>query len=140
MNSKLLRAVLAHSGLGHATLLFIITFAVCAALLAVGDPGVGGVGNALWCCFEAVTTIGFGDVPVTTSVGRIIVAVLSVVSIFFLAIVTAAVVNYTSELMRARRDESVALFLDKLEHLPELDRDELAALSDQVKRLRKRQS
>lgn len=138
MNIKLLRAVLAHSGLGHATLLFAVTFAVCAALLAAWEPGVGGIGNALWCCFEAVTTIGFGDVPVTTVVGRLIVVVLSVVSIFFLAVLTAAVVNYSAELMRARRDESTALFLDQLEHLPELSHDELSALSERVKRLRKR--
>lgn len=138
MNFKLLRAVLAHSGLRHATLLFVVTFVACAVLLAAWEPGVGGIGNALWCCFEAVTTIGFGDVPVTTAVGRIVIVVLSIVSIFFLAVLTAAVVNYSAELMRARRDESTALFLDQLEHLPELSRDELVELSGRVKRLRKR--
>lgn len=138
MNLKLLRTVLVNSGLGHMSLLFAIAFVVCAVLLGIVDPGVGGLGNAIWCCFEAVTTIGFGDVPVKTLVGRVLIVVLSVVSIFFLAVLTATVVNYFSELMRARRDESVALFMGKLEHLEDLDRDELAELSARVRALRKR--
>ena len=61
--------------------------------------------------------------------------VLSVYSVFFLALITGVVVSYCSERMAARRDESVAQFIDQLEHLPELSRDELAELSEKVKRI-----
>lgn len=94
------------------------------------------IGDALWCCFQAVTTIGYGDITVTSAIGRAIVVVLSVVGILFVAVLTAAVVSYCNELMLARRNESLALYLDKLEHLDQLTQGELAELSRKVRRLR----
>jgi hypothetical protein len=97
---------------------------------------VDGFGDALWCCFQSVTTIGYGDITVTSAVGRMIVVALSVVGILFVAVLTAAVVSYCNELMLARRNESLALYLDKLEHLDQLTQEELAELSHRVRRLR----
>ncbi|KUH59356.1 hypothetical protein AUL39_03285 [Tractidigestivibacter scatoligenes] len=97
------------------------------------------IGDALWCCFQAVTTIGYGDITVTSAVGRAIVVALSVVGILFVAVLTAAVVSYCNELMLARRNESLALYLDKLEHLDQLTQGELAELSRKVRRLRSSQ-
>lgn len=94
------------------------------------------IGDALWCCFQAVTTIGYGGITVTSAVGRAIVVALSVVGILFVAVLTAAVVSYCNELMLARRNESLALYLDKLEHLDQLTQEELAELSRKVRRLR----
>lgn len=140
LNFRLLRAVFKGSGLGHATVLFCCAFVACAVLLALFEPGIDGIGDALWCCFEAVSTIGFGDVLVQTALGRTVIVLLSVASIFFLAVLTAFVVNYCSEVMRARRDQSIALFVDRLEHLPDLDAAELEKLSEQVKELRRRRA
>ncbi|MGN0034360.1 MAG: potassium channel family protein [Coriobacteriales bacterium] len=140
VNLRLLRAVFKDSGLGHATVLFCCAFVACAALLALFEPGIDGIGDALWCCFETVSTIGFGDVLVKTVLGRAVVVVLSIASIFFLAVLTAFVVNYCSEVMRAHRDQSIALFVDRLEHLPELDAAELEELSRQVRELRGRRA
>ena len=53
-----------------------------------------------------------------------------------MAVLTAAVVSYCNELMLARRNESLALYLDKLEHLDQLTQEELAELSHRVRRLR----
>lgn len=136
LNFRLIRAVMRNSGLSRAVWMFLAVFVGCSVLLALAEPGVGGFGNALWCCFEAATTIGFGDVPVEGMVGRIIVCVLSVVSIFFLAVLTASVVSYCSELMLARRNESLALFMDRLEHLDELSPEELKKLSAKVRALK----
>ena len=136
LNQKLLRAVLRNTGLARATLGFLATFVAASALLALVDPGVDGFGDALWCCFQSVTTIGYGDITVTSAVGRMIVVALSVVGILFVAVLTAAVVSYCNELMLARRNESLALYLDKLEHLDQLTQEELAELSRKVRRLR----
>jgi voltage-gated potassium channel len=67
------------------------------------------------------------------------VVALSVVGILFVAVITAAVVSYCNELMLARRNESLALYLDKLEHLDQLTQGELAELSRKVRRLRSSQ-
>lgn len=124
-NRRLLRAVLRNTGLARATWGFLATFVAASALLALVDPGVSGFGDALWCCFQAVTTIGYGDITVTSAIGRAIVAVL-----------TASVVSYCNELMLARHNESLALYLDMLEHLDQLTQEELAELSHKVRRLR----
>lgn len=136
LNRKLLRAVLRSTGLSRVTWGFLVTFVAASALLALVDPGVGSLSDALWCCFQAVTTIGYGDITVTSPVGRAIVVALSVVGILFVAVLTAAVVSYCNELMLARRNESLALYLDKLEHLDQLTQEELAELSRNVRRLR----
>ena len=86
LNHKLLRAVLRNTGLARATWGFLATFVAASALLALVDPGVDGFGDALWCCFQAVTTIGYGDITVTSAVGRMIVVALSVVGILFVAV------------------------------------------------------
>jgi len=113
-------------------------FAIAACTVAVCEPGIGGIGDAAWLMFQVVTTIGLGDFSCTTLPGRLSVIALSTYSVFFLALITGAVVSYCQERMAARRNESVAHFIDQLEHLPELSRDELAELSEKVKRIEKR--
>ena len=63
LNQKLLRAVLRNTGLARATWGFLATFVAASALLALVDPGVDGFGDALWCCFQSVTTIATGTSP-----------------------------------------------------------------------------
>ena len=84
--------------------------------------------------FQVVTTIGLGDYTCVSVVGRVVAIVLSVYSVFFLALITGAVVSYCQERMRAQRNESVAKFIDQLEHLPERSHEELVALSEKVKK------
>lgn len=120
------------------TVAFLALFLIASAIVAAVEPGIGGFGNALWFIFQVVTTIGLGDYTCTSIIGRMVVIVLSVYSVFFLALITGAVVSFCTERMRMRRDESVAHFIDQLEHLPELSTEELAELSEKVKRFDKR--
>ena len=53
---------------------------------------------------------------------------------FFFALITSVVVSYCLERMRAHRDESIAHFIDKLEHLSDLSKEELDELSEQVRK------
>lgn len=114
---------------------FAIGFVLATCTVAACEPGIRSLGDAAWLMFQVVTTIGLGDFTCATLPGRLSAIVLSVYSVFFLALITGAVVSYCQERMAARRDESVAHFIDQLEHLPELSRDELAELSEKVKRI-----
>ena len=114
---------------------FLVLFVVAALVVSAVEPDVGGLANAVWLMFQTVTTIGLGDYTCVTVVGRLATIVLSIYSVFFLALITGAVVSYCSERMHARRDESIARFLDQLEHLPELSYEELVELSEKVKRI-----
>ena len=121
------------AGLVPWTIAFAALFLVAVGLVSVCEPQIGGVRNSIWLMFQVVTTIGLGDFTCTSLVGRVVTIVLSLYSVFFLALITGAVVSYCTERMNARRNASVAQFLDQLEHLPELSPDELAELSEKVK-------
>ena len=124
------------SGLLPSTVAFIALFLICSILVALFEPNVNGFANSLWFMFQVVTTIGLGDFTATSFVGRAAAVVLSVYSVFFIALITGVVVSFCSERMRARRGESIAHFLDQLEHLPELSTEELTELSEKVKRFK----
>ena len=121
------------SGLAPWTVAFAALFVLCAILVTLFEPTVNGFGNACWFLFQVVTTIGLGDYTATSIVGRVAAVMLSIYSVFYIALITGAVVSFCSERMHARRNQSVAHFLDQLEHLPDLSHDELVDLSERVK-------
>ena len=126
--------VIRAAGLVPWTIAFVALFLICAVVVTLFEPNVDGFENALWFMFQVVTTIGLGDYTAVSFAGRIAAVLLSIYSVFYIALITGAVVSYCSERMNARRSESVAQFLDQLEHLPELSKEELIELSEKVKR------
>ena len=53
--------------------------------------------DALWYCFALVTTIGFGDVIVTSLVGRVLSVILGIYGIIVVALITSIIVNFYNE-------------------------------------------
>ena len=135
---RVIGPVIKSSGLLPSTIVFLALFVVVSLVVAAAEPSVGGFGNAIWLTFQVVTTIGLGDYTCTSVVARVAAIVLSTYSIFYLALITGAVVSYCSERMKMRRDESIAHFIHQLEHLPELSKAELADISEKVKRFNHR--
>ena len=135
MRFRAIVPVIRAAGLVPWTIAFAVLFVVASFAVAAVEPGVDSIGDAIWLMFQVVTTIGLGDYTCATVIGRVVAIALSVYSVLFLALITGAVVSYCSERMRYRRDASVAHFLDQLEHLPELSKEELTELSEKVKRL-----
>ena len=117
-------AVIKASGLAPSAIAFAVLFFSAVFAVHATEPGVVSLGDAVWLCFQVVTTIGLGDFTSTTMVGRLATMLLSAYSVFFLAIVTGAVVSYCSEVMRRDWDEDVSELLDELDRLPELSRGE----------------
>ena len=93
-------------------------------------------GSALWYCFELVTTIGFGELVAVTRIGKLLSIILSVYSIGMIAIITSTVVTYHQVKIKAQENDALVLFMDKLERLPELDKEELQEISDRIKHLK----
>ncbi len=60
----------------------------------------GRYSNALWYCFAVVTTIGFGDLTATSSIGRILSVVLGVYGIIVVALITSIIVNFYGEMKK----------------------------------------
>lgn len=134
---RMITQIIRSSGLGHITLVFLAIFFACALAIKLTDPlAADGWGDAIWFCFQAVSTIGFGDISLTSHAARIVTVVLSIVSIFYLAVITGVVVAYCNDMNKVRREESTLHFLDQLEHLNEMDTQQLEHLSAKVRAFR----
>lgn len=71
-----------------------------------------------------------------TFIGKICSVLLTVYAIFVTAIVTGVVVNFYTQMVEMQRKETIAMFMDQLERLPELSREELESISQKVRKLR----
>ena len=107
---------------------------ICALLIWIAEPGINTYGDALWYCFTVASTIGFGDVVVHMRLSRILSVALSFYSAVTLAIVTGVFVSYFNQLLRLREKDSLTTLADKLDRLPDLSREELKRLSEQIKK------
>mgnify|MGYP007102026127 FL=1 len=67
---------------------------------------------------------------------RIVSVLVTVYSLIVIAVITGVIVNYYMQMLELKNKETLAAFLDRLEHLPELSDAELAELSEKVKKFR----
>ena len=115
---------------------FISLCLVASILLKHIEPGIKTIGDGIWYCFVASTTIGFGDIYATTTLGRCITILVSLCGIFVFAMMTGVVVSYYMEYLNNRKEGTVSVFLEKLENLENLSKRELKEISDKVKKIR----
>ena len=52
------------------------------------------------------------------------------------ALITGVLVNYYQEINKIKLEDSIEVFMDKLERLPELSKEELQSISENVKKKR----
>ena len=115
---------------------FVLFLLASAAIIQAVEPNIHRYVDALWYCYAVISTAGFGDIVAVTLIGRICSVLLTLYAIFVIAIVTGVVVNFYSQMVEMQHRETMAMFMDKLEHLPELSREELEAISEKVKKMR----
>ena len=132
-NARMLGNILRHTGFARVTAIFGVLFLFCSLMVWLADPGCLTFGDGMWFSFEAVSTIGFGDIEAAGPIARAATVVLSIFSIFYIALITGVVVNYCSNLIKARQKDTLANFVDSLEHLEEKTPEELAELSARVR-------
>ena len=115
---------------------FVVFLFAVAAVIELVEPDINRYGDALWYCYAVISTAGFGDVVAVTFIGKMCSVFLSIYALFVLAIVTGVVVNFYTQMVEMQRKETLAMFMDKLERLPELSREELENISRKVRKLR----
>ena len=116
--------------------IFIAGYFLSALIITMAEPGIKTYGDGLWYTFVASTTIGFGDLTVTTAIGKIATVYVTVSQIIVISIVPGILVSYYMEVIHRREKETVTIFLDKMEHLPELSKEELREISEKVKKIK----
>ncbi len=130
--------ILRRTGTLKIFLSFLLFLCVAAVFLALFDPGIETFGDGLWYCFVAATPIGFGDLVAVTRLGRVITVLVSAYGILMTAMVPGVVVSYYMEYLKLREKETISVFLEKLENLPELSQEELEQLSQRVREFGKK--
>lgn len=137
MRLKIFLSIIKRTGLTKMIATFLVFFFVCSLIIMFAEPKIKNLADALWYTFVASTSIGFGDVCPQTVVGKIITVLITVYEIIVAAMIPGVVVTYYGEYMKAREDDTVTTFLEKLERLPELSKDDLTKLSEKVKKFNK---
>ena len=133
-NRRLLRQAFKIAGADKILVSYLIFYIIATFLIWFTEPDIKSVYDSLWYCFAVATSVGFGDFTAATHSGRIITVILSVYSIGAIAIFTAVLTSYFLDIAKAKASDSAREFLDDLEHLTELSKDELKALSERVKK------
>jgi voltage-gated potassium channel len=76
------------------------------------------VGDGLWWGIQTVTTVGYGDLVPTSTVGRLVAALVMVVGIGFLTVVTAAItsalIDSTKRRMQGTETDALSAKLDQI--------------------------
>ncbi|MCF0146138.1 MAG: two pore domain potassium channel family protein [Eubacterium sp.] len=121
----------------QALLIYLAFSFVLAFILAEIEPDIPDVGTGLWYCFSTATTTGFGDVTAVTALGRVLTVIYGIISLFMVAVCTAVVVHYFQEKQKIKMNESVVQFLDQMDHLDKLSKEELQRMSEQFRKYRK---
>ena len=130
---RILRRILKATGAGRVVAFFAGLFAAASIVIWLTEPTINSLWDSIWYCFTVVSTVGFGDYSATGLLPRIVTIVLSFYSMFFIAVMTSIITNYIIEEMKRSAKDSASAFLDKLERLPELSKEELEELSAKAK-------
>lgn len=134
---KVLWRVMKQTRASEILLSYLVFVCVDAFFIFLIDPAIHSYGNALWYCCAVIFTAGFGDLVATVVLSKIATVILMIYSVIVVAIVTGVIVNFYSQLIRIRQENTLEALIEKLEKLPELSKEELEELSLSVKRIRK---
>lgn len=136
--TRLIKIILKRTGALKFLTTYIIIFAGVSIGVWIVEPNIKTPIDSVWYCFSVATTIGFGDITAVTILGRAMSIFLSICSILIIAVVPGIITSYYIESTKLKEKESIAKFLDDLEHLPELSKEDLQNLSEKVKKFNRK--
>lgn len=111
---------------------FLVAFTILSLLIMVVDPNINTVSDAIWFGFMVVTTIGFGDLTVSSLLGKLLTVVLGLYGILAIGFITGVGASWLFEKVKENGTGSVTSMVYQLEHLDELSDEQLQSLSDKV--------
>ena len=136
--TRLIKIILKRTGALKFLTTYIIIFAGVSIGVWIVEPNIKTPIDSVWYCFSVATTIGFGDITAVTILGRAMSIFLSICSILIIAVVPGIITSYYIESTKLKEQESIAKFLDDLEHLPELANEIVKRLSEKVKKFNRK--
>ena len=132
-NVRLFWGIVKHFHFERFLILFIILYLIISGIIVAVEPGIDSYGDALWYTFVASTTIGFGDYTVVTVPGRILTVLITLYGILLAAILSGVVITHYLEVINRVEKLTATVFMDKLEHLSELSRQDIKDIETKVR-------
>ena len=132
---KILRGVLKRTNADRLIAGYVVFFLIDALLIMLLEPQITDFGDAVWYCYAVASTVGFGDIVVVSIAGKIISILLTVYTILIVAIVTGVVVAFYNDIVSMKYKASKEEILDKLDHLEDLSKEELAEISERIRKI-----
>tara|TARA_B000000609_G_scaffold129009_1_gene103219 strand:+ start:273 stop:734 length:462 start_codon:yes stop_codon:yes gene_type:complete len=125
-NSRRLRTILG------ALIFFVCVFGY---VFYITEPGVDTFGDGIWWALVTVTTVGYGDITPSTTLGRFVASALMFLGLGLIATVTAIVsAKFTQNFVDTHTNDDVLEKLEELESeiekLKKLEEDELDKLDE----------
>ncbi|MBR3988541.1 MAG: two pore domain potassium channel family protein [Clostridia bacterium] len=131
---RVLRAVLKKTQADKIILGFVVFLFICAFIILLVEPDITRYTDALWYCYAVFSTIGFGDIVATAFITKVLSVLITVYALFAVAVVTGVVVSFYNGCVEQQFKESKTAFLDKLQRLPELSKEELEEMAQKAKK------
>lgn len=133
---KLLHKIMVTTHMYHILAGFLAYFFITALAIWLTDESITSFADSMWYCFAACTTVGFGDVVASGTFARILTVLLTLYGILVVAFIPGVIVSYVTEFYKIKHNDSAMQFLDKLEDLENLSKEELAKISAHIKKKR----
>ena len=102
----------------------LIILILCSVYFTVVEPNMTSYVDSLWYSFSVITTIGCGDVAVTTTFGRILSVILGISGIVVVALFTSVIVNFYNEMNRRREAKAIRRLEKDAEELEKIKEEE----------------
>lgn len=129
--------VMRRTGMNKMVLGYILFVCIASFILIFLEPTIHSFGDGFWYCYVASMTIGFGDFVATNIISRIITIIISLYGILLVGMIPGVIVTYYTEYLKAKENETISTFLEKLERLPDLQKEELEEIAKKVKKFNK---
>ncbi len=133
---KILWKILRTINLDKIVYLFVFMTLIFSYLFKLIEPNINTYFDGIWYSFSLITSVGFGDIFAVTFLGRILSIILGIYALILIALIPGILVSYYVEFSKINAKETASVFLDKLERLPDLSKDELEEISKRVKERR----
>ena len=104
-------------------LALLILVILCSIYFTIVEPSMTSYVDSLWYSFAVITTIGFGDVTVSTTLGRILSVILGISGIVVVALFTSIIVNFYNEMNKKRDEAEIRRVIKKIDELERIEKE-----------------
>ncbi len=129
---KILRKILKFTNLDKALGTLIVLLITSSVIIWKVEDNVTTIFDGFWWAMTTVTTVGYGDIVITTVVGRIVGMILMAYGILLLTLITGTIVTFASEIMKEDRKKSLKDLKGKIDNIHNLSDDELTSLQKEI--------